>query len=229
MMPRKRTGKTPAARGRLEPRRLPVQSRGRERTRQILDTTARLLEQVGIDDLTTILIADKLGISVGALYHYYPNKHAILHALGTRWLEEIASALDEIERQDLENFSLHEFLDLAVDRLLCVYKRQRAMLSLAQAFSSIPALRDLDEQHDCFVIQRLMAIFRRLGFSASGNELNRLGRTFHELTHALLLVIVNQHTIRASRTTADLKRMAFALLAPHRKEDLTATAVVEPP
>ena len=67
-------------------RRTPVQARALKRREQILDTTAELLEKVGVDELTTILIAKSLKISVGSLYHYYPNKIAILYALSLRWL-----------------------------------------------------------------------------------------------------------------------------------------------
>jgi len=58
----------------------------RKQRDKILATTAELLKTVGLDDLTTILVAKKVGISVGTLYHYFPNKHAILYALSERWV-----------------------------------------------------------------------------------------------------------------------------------------------
>ena len=92
-----------------------------KKTQQILDATARLLDEVGFDDLTTILIAKDLGISVGALYHYFPNKHSILHALGATWLDEITAALDAVDRLALESMDFTELRRSAdrfyVDRL----------------------------------------------------------------------------------------------------------------
>jgi len=214
---------------RLKPRRSPVQERAKERTFKILDTAARLLEEVGIDNLTTILIAERLKISVGSLYHYYPNKHAILHALGAKWLQEMTTTLAELERLDIEALSLGEFIDEAVDRLVAVYKRQRAILPLAQALWSIPDLRALDHEHDVMVIASMMRMFRRLGFRVTDNELNRLGRAWLETTHSLSLVIVEQHSVRAQRTTGDLKNMALALLESHRGEDGHTTRTVESP
>ena len=76
----------------LSPRTNPVQNRARKQREKILSTTAELLKTVGLDDLTTILVAKKLGISVGTLYHYFPNKHAILYALSERWVEKVNSA-----------------------------------------------------------------------------------------------------------------------------------------
>lgn len=213
----------------IEPRRLPIQERAKQRTQQILDITAQLLEEVGIDDLTTILIAKELGISVGSLYHYFPNKHAILYALGARWLEEMTLVLEDLERLDYKAMDLQGFIDLAVDRMLLVYRSQRAILPLAQALWAIPELRELDQEHDELIIRKMKGMFRRLGFEATDNELNRLGRVYLEVTHALLLVVVEQKNVRAKRTLDDLKRMMLELLAPHLGESERVTLKVEGP
>lgn len=199
----------------LNARRQPMQQRARERTQQILDITARLLEDVGIDDLTTILIAKELGISVGSLYHYFPNKHAILFALGEHWLDEMTQAMNDIEAIELTDLSLEGFVDLAIDKMLEVYKTQKAVLPLAQALWSIPELRDLDIQHDTLVITKLAAIFKRLKLSGSKNELERVGRIYLEATHAVLLSVVSQKAARSKRSLEDLKAMIVILLGNH--------------
>ncbi|BFM15672.1 TetR/AcrR family transcriptional regulator [Maricurvus nonylphenolicus] len=199
----------------LSPRRKPMQQRARERTQQILDITARLLEEVGIDDLTTILIAKELGISVGSLYHYFPNKHSILFALGEHWLEEMTTAMNDIEAYNLNEMNLEQFVDAAVERMLTVYKTQKAVLPLAQALWVIPELRDLDTQHDDLVISKLAAIFKRLNFKGSKSELERIGRVYLETTHAVLLTIVSQKTVRSKRSLDDLKAMMLTLLQSH--------------
>lgn len=199
----------------LNARRQPMQQRARERTQQILDITARLLEDVGIDDLTTILIAKELGISVGSLYHYFPNKHAILFALGEHWLDEMTQAMNDIEAIDLADLPLEGFVDLAIDKMLQVYKTQKAVLPLAQALWSIPELRDLDIQHDTLVITKLAAIFKRLELTGSKSELERVGRIYLEATHAVLLTVVSQKTVRSKRSLDDLKAMMVILLSKH--------------
>jgi len=213
----------------LQPRRKPRQQRAQIRTQQILDVTAKLLEQVGIDSLTTLMIAKELNISVGSLYHYFPNKHAILNRLGTMWLEEMTTVIEEIENMDVGNMPLSKFVDEAVNRLLIVYRNQRAVLPLAQALCAIPELRHLDEEHDDLIISKMMTILRRLGFQASDNELNRLGRIYLELSHALLIVIVSQRQNRAERTLDDLKRMILALFESHRPDNQETTKAVEGP
>ncbi|WP_430461003.1 TetR/AcrR family transcriptional regulator [Thalassolituus sp. LLYu03] len=189
----------------LAPRSAPVQGRSRERTRQILDATSELLEKVGFDDLTTILIAKAVGISVGSLYHYYPNKHAILHEMGSRWLEDIGLALDSIAALPVETLSVDDLLDRIMAAHLSVYKKQKAVLTLVQAMFAVPELRDLDTQHDELVISRMAEIFRRLGINRHIKERERLGRFYLEMTHAAFLVIVHQKGQRARRTQSDLK------------------------
>jgi AcrR family transcriptional regulator len=192
--------------------RKPLQERSRQRREDILRTTSALLEKVGFDDLTTILIASELNISVGSLYHYFPNKQAILYALGEQWLEEQTLALEEIASKPLESFSLDAFVELAFNRILDVYREQRGMLSLVQAMWAVPELRDLDDRHDELIIRHLAAMFRRLGMPQGKAERERRGRLMLEMTHALFLSIVEQPPARAARSLKDCKAMGVTLL-----------------
>lgn len=201
----------------LAQRRQPVQERAKQKTQQILEATARLLDEVGFDDLTTILIAKDLGISVGALYHYFPNKHSILHALGASWLSEITSALESVERLSLEEMSLEEFVDRQIEFMLGAYRNQRATLPLAQALWAIPELRDLDHEHDDIVIGHLQSMYKRLGFTQAMDELDRIGRLYLEMSHALLLTVVDQNPDRSADSLKDLKHLCVCLLVSHQQ------------
>lgn len=189
--------------------------RSQQRIRQILQVTASLLEEVGLDDLTTILIAKQLGISVGSLYHYFPNKHAILYALGEHWLAEITLVLADVESWNLRALGSDNFVDQYSEAMLRVYRAQRGVLPLVQAMFAVPELRTLDEQHDELMIAALVLIFQRLGIDGANTELRRLGRAHLEFTHALLLVVVGQRGVRAQRTLEDLKAMMREFLRRH--------------
>lgn len=199
----------------VAPRRLPVQQRAKERTQLILDTTAELLVEVGIDDLTTILIAAKLEISVGSLYHYFPNKHAILHELGARWLDQMTTVLEDLERLDFQKLDLPAFINETVERMLEVYRSQTAVEALSQALASVPELRALDQEHDQMMAEKFKGLFERAGVDASAVELTRLGYIFLETTHTLLVLIASQKRAQAKRTTDDVKRMLQVLLEPY--------------
>jgi len=200
----------------LSPRNRPSQQRSLERRQQIMETTASLLDKVGFDELTTILVAREMGISVGTLYHYYPNKQAILYALGVAWLDEMDSALRDITSWDVENLSLKAFVERAVDRLVEVYRNQRGLLPLVQALWAVPELRKLDIEHDTLVMTHMAALFQRMEISSDKGELGRLAKVFLELSHALLLVVVNQPAAPSRQSLADLKFLIYSLLNKHR-------------
>ena len=199
----------------LKPRNAPVQGRSKKRSKEIIDVTGELLERVGLDDLNTILIAKEVGISVGSLYHYFPNKHAILYAMGLSWLEEIDKVLTEIGKWPVEEMALEELVEQMLTANLKVYKRQKAVLTLVQAMFSVPELRELDAQHDELVIARMAEIFKRMGINRHLKERERLGRLYLETSHSVFLVVVHQSGERAKRTLTDLKFMLCALLRQH--------------
>jgi AcrR family transcriptional regulator len=82
-----------AARPRTKPlkikRRKPQRSNGRETVAAIFESTARILQSEGLAGLNTNRIAERAGVSIGALYGYFPNKQAILLAMARRELDLI--------------------------------------------------------------------------------------------------------------------------------------------
>lgn len=201
----------------VEPRNAPVQGRSKKRSKQIIDATSELLERVGFDDLNTILIAKEVGISIGSLYHYFPNKHAILYAMGMRWLDEIEGVLNEFDSWDIENIPLDQLVDDMLTTNFKVYKKQKAILTLVQAMFSVPELRELDEKHDEMMISTFARLFKRMGINKQLKERERLGRVYLESTHAVFVTMATQQGERAKRTQADLKVMVMALLTAHFK------------
>ncbi|WP_290699626.1 TetR/AcrR family transcriptional regulator [Amphritea sp.] len=199
----------------LAPRNAPVQGRSKKRSKEIIDVTGELLERVGLDDLNTILIAKEVGISVGSLYHYFPNKHAILYAMGSRWLETVEAALDEIASWPIEGLPMDVLVEQMLGLKLKTYKRQKAILTLVQAMFSVPELRELDARHDELEISRMSVVFKRMGINRHLKERERLARLYLEVTHSVMLVVVNQQGERAKRTLADLKMIICNLLSQY--------------
>lgn len=194
------------------PRTQPVQRRAQERRNQILEVTAELLDEVGQDDLTTILVAKRAGVSVGTLYHYFPNKYAIMYALAEQWVGEMDIALQELEAENVEALSLKRFVERCTDRMRLVYINQQGLLPLVQAMYGVPELVELDLIHDELIIASMARMFERLDVSTQPAELRRLGRAYMEITHALLMIAVNQSPEDGDKTLADLKYLSLSLL-----------------
>ncbi len=199
----------------ISPRTSPQQGRSKLRSKQIIDVTSELLERVGFDDLNTIVIAKEVGISIGSLYHYFPNKHAILYAMGMRWLDGITVVMKEYEAWDIENMALEELVDKMLMSNFKVYKKQKAVLTLVQAMFSVPELKELDAQHDEMIIDNIAQIFKRMGVKKQLKERERLAELYLELSHALFLAMVDMTGERLKRTREDLNLMVCTLLRAH--------------
>jgi len=78
--------------------RAPVQKRGQQRVDAILDAAEMVFSEMGVEAATTNAIAERAGASVGSLYHFFPNKDAILSALAERYAETMQSVLQRERR-----------------------------------------------------------------------------------------------------------------------------------
>jgi len=65
----------------VDQRKSAKQERSRFTIEAILEATARIVGQVGLDRATTNRIAELAGVSIGSLYQYFPGKEAILGEL----------------------------------------------------------------------------------------------------------------------------------------------------
>ena len=70
----------------------PQQQRAIRTYEAILSATGELLQEVGLERISTNNIAERAGVTVPALYRYFPNKYAVLNAMGLRLME----AQDEV-------------------------------------------------------------------------------------------------------------------------------------
>ncbi len=73
----------------LKARKTATQARSRVTVDAIFEATIQVLLITGYDKLTTTLVAERAGVSVGSLYQYYPNKHALMAAVIERHLSGV--------------------------------------------------------------------------------------------------------------------------------------------
>jgi AcrR family transcriptional regulator len=107
--PRKRPAKTRQKRVPLDTKLKPRQDRAKETYETILAAAGALLEEVGIERLSTNLVCKRAGITPPALYRYFPNKYALLKELGARLMTaQDAAVFDYIKAHATENPSVME-------------------------------------------------------------------------------------------------------------------------
>ncbi|MDP9027273.1 MAG: TetR/AcrR family transcriptional regulator [Actinomycetota bacterium] len=78
----------------MSPVRVPQQTRSRALVARVLQAASELFASEGYEQTTTNRIAAEAGVSVGSLYQFFVDKHAILDALQADWAERLARELD---------------------------------------------------------------------------------------------------------------------------------------
>lgn len=64
----------------------PVQARSTARLTSLLDAAAAIIDEIGYERLTTAMVADRAGASIGTVYRYFPDRIVVLQSLSARSL-----------------------------------------------------------------------------------------------------------------------------------------------
>ena len=83
-------------------RNVPAQARSRDRLERVLDAARRVLADEGAAALTTTRVADAAGISVGSLYHYFPDKEEIAVALALAYWSDFQGRVARVAELDAD-------------------------------------------------------------------------------------------------------------------------------
>ena len=102
-------------------RRIPVQARSRERVERVLDTAARLVDELGPEVVTTASIAAAAGVSIGWLYDFFPNRESIFDAVVERSFEKVTPLAEGVHAA-MPNADWRETLDAVVWTLFDFYR-----------------------------------------------------------------------------------------------------------
>src|SRR6202050_4696337 len=95
-------------------RHAPVQERSNDTVQQIFAATSTLLGKMPLEQLTTSRIAAEAGVSIGALYRFFPDKQAIIDAIAVRHVEDFRAILEQrVAASGLADGSA--FMDLVID------------------------------------------------------------------------------------------------------------------
>lgn len=83
----------------------PVQARSTARLAALLDAAAHVVDEIGYERLTTAMVADRAGASIGTVYRYFPDRIAVLQSLAARNVERVGEgALAELKNRSHESW-----------------------------------------------------------------------------------------------------------------------------
>lgn len=150
-------------------RRQPRQARAREKVSLMFEAAVRILEDQGLEALTTNRVAALAGVSIGTLYQYFPNREALLEALARREVEQVFEALARLRAPDTAVQPNESRLREVVRALLgALGGRLRARRALMHAIARSGRFESLLARSDSLATLLLASA----GEAAAAHELN---------------------------------------------------------
>jgi AcrR family transcriptional regulator len=102
----------------------PVQARSAARLSSLLDAAAEVVEEVGYERLTTAMVAERAGASIGTVYRYFPDRIAVLEGLSARAFRRFLDRITEHYRESRLD-TMEERVSAAVDVYVDLYRTER--------------------------------------------------------------------------------------------------------
>jgi AcrR family transcriptional regulator len=204
----------------LDLRRAPLQSRGQATFDHILDATAQLLDELGLEGVNTNTIAKAAGVNIATLYQYFPNKRAVMLALfqrqADRRLRTAQSLLAGIGRSP----SWPAMIDAFVDGMARLRAELPGTAALMQAMRVDPELREhnlrVGDAASTALAEELLGTGR-----LSREDAKIVARCMLEVNATLIDVWQQAFGGRNGRLLGELKQLHSRYLAPYLPEPAT--------
>jgi AcrR family transcriptional regulator len=121
-----------------------MQARGRRRVDAILNAAEQVLAEAGYDGASTNAIAARANTSIGSIYQFFPNKDAIMQAVGLRYLERCGGLFAPLLSAEAAALPMEEWIDRIVDTLDIVQSSNVGFKELFCSAATTAELADAD-------------------------------------------------------------------------------------
>ncbi len=199
-------------------RRVPQQSRSRDRVARLLDTASRLVVTQGVDALGTRAIAQAAGVPVASLYQYFADKDEILLALVERDIEamdaRVAAGLADGADQDL---TLERLVSATVEAFVSVYRERPAFVEIWLRGRGNQSVRELCRAHNRRVAAGLHALASESGLLAPGTSV-RVAELAVEIGDRLFQLAFEESLSGDDAILLEAERAVVGYLAVHAPE-----------
>jgi AcrR family transcriptional regulator len=191
----------------------PSQQRSTQTYELILQATAEVLADVGIERLSTNLVCERAGLSPPALYRYFPNKYALLSELGQRLMQRQNELIPRWISPEVLGSSPAELEKALAGLVLDTYrvtKRTPGGVWILRALRAVPALLKVRlDSHDA-VSKAQTRMLKQAFPQVSSKELALVGRVAVDVLYAAVEMLFD--TPLNARAVA---KIAAAMVASH--------------
>jgi AcrR family transcriptional regulator len=101
----------------------PVQARSSARLTGLLDAAAAIIDEIGFERLTTAMVAERAGASIGTVYRYFPDRIAVVEALAARCIQRLIDRIDTAVAEG-ELADWHDAVQVAIDVDASMYRSE---------------------------------------------------------------------------------------------------------
>ena len=198
--PRKATGRATAGRAEPQPApapRRPQQERGLRRVDAILDAAAALITTDGIAGVTMHRVAQHSGTTIGSMYHFFPDREAVLRALAERHTEQLRTLITEAEREGAARWSqlsTAEAVDRYLDPFLRYVDHHPDLLPLGRFARASGWTAHRSAEMDRLIIQQAEAVIASRVPDASRAELTTRAVTMTAMVEGVMGAAARQAT-----------------------------------
>lgn len=166
--------------------RAPSQDRGQKRIDAILDAAEKVIVEVGVEAATTNAIAAKAGAGVGSLYHFFPNKDAIVSALSARYQADMLQLAKGMLEPEMAVIPIPEMAARIVMPMADYLRRRPAYLAVYRATLGPKALGDCHEELHQNVVTIVETLMRARTTAWTPAAIRTSAMAAVEMVHRLL-------------------------------------------
>jgi AcrR family transcriptional regulator len=198
----------------LNRRAIPQQERSRERVAAILTAASGLLTKYGFDALNTRQIAAAAKLPPGLLYHYFPNKAAIVMELAEQSVQPLRHELAQLLGKAKAG-SWREAIHQLVDKLTAVYRDEQAAAAVLQALQSDPDLRKFNRRMNEQFARMIARFLRAAGARSDSRALLRSSRLVVLISDAVAPDLVAASRAEAERLSDEVSGLLVSYLGKY--------------
>ncbi len=208
-------------------RRVPQQSRSRDRVARLLDTASRLVVTEGVDAVGTRAIAHAAGVPVASLYQYFADKDEILLALVERDIEEMDARVATGLAVPEAGSTLEGLVSATVEAFVSVYRERPAFVEIWLRGRDNQSVRDLCREHNRRVAAGLHALATDAGLLAPDTPV-RVAELAVEIGDRLFQIAFENSLSGDPAVLVEAERAVIGYLGVHAAGDRPLAALGSP-
>ncbi|MCR8923088.1 TetR/AcrR family transcriptional regulator [Dasania sp. GY-MA-18] len=193
-------------------RKQPSQPRGIKTVERILEATREILQSEGAEGFTMKKVAERLGMSKGSLYEYFPNKESIIYVIADQWLDAHKQNFLSNSPSERHYDNCMAWVEQVAAGTVKLYANQPGLPEVLNVLRTSPELHQHDLMHDKFVVEASAKGFKHFYPEADEVEVQALAQTLFTMTHYVLIDVYVRHVANGEQVMNNLKFAVSALL-----------------